>query len=234
MVVVYLICISSQFGFEILQYASLVSRSDWLKFVMLIVCICRDIHSSQQQQQPFNILPLSPFSICNGPRHPLYSAYMLDSPLEQPLSRSSLVFFLVLNPQLHTPCISSPNHHNLFAAHAHTNAACSAAISMPSSTPSLSLSSLLGSLSFSLTPHMHLTILISARWSATTFSFLTGQVSLPCNMLHVDFRQIAGYISKTVKDRQIVSIAWQLARFQLTRRIARSLGDSWASCYILR
>ena len=46
-------------------------------------------------------------------------------------------------------------------------------------TPSLSLSSLLGSLSFSLTPHIHLTILISARWSATTFSFLTGQVSLP-------------------------------------------------------
>jgi len=41
-----------------------------------------------------------------------------------------LVFPLVLNPQLHTPCISSPNHHHLFAAHANTNAACSAAISM--------------------------------------------------------------------------------------------------------
>ena len=53
-----------------------------------------------------------------------------DSPLEQPLSRSSLVVPLVLNPQLHTPCISSPNHHHLFAAHAHANAACSAAISM--------------------------------------------------------------------------------------------------------
>ena len=76
-----------------------------------------------------NVLPLSPFSICNGPRHPLYSAYVLDSPLGQPLSRSSLVFPFVLNPQLHTQCISSPNHH-LFAAHAHTNAACSAAISM--------------------------------------------------------------------------------------------------------
>ena len=36
---------------------------------------------------------------------------------------------LVLNPQLHTPCISSPNHRHLFAAHAHTNAACSATIS---------------------------------------------------------------------------------------------------------
>ena len=62
---------------------------------------------------------LSHFSICNGPWHPLYSAYVLDSPLGQPLSRSSLVFLLVLNPQLHTPFISSPNHHHLFAAHAH-------------------------------------------------------------------------------------------------------------------
>ena len=26
------------------------------------------------------------------------------------------------------------------------------------------------------------------------------------------------------------TVAWQLAIFQLTRRIARSLGDSWASC----
>ena len=76
------------------------------------------------------MLPLSPFSISNGPRHPLYLPYVLDSPLEQPLSRSSLVFPLVLYPRLHTPCISSPNHHHLFAAHAHTNAACSAAISM--------------------------------------------------------------------------------------------------------
>ena len=52
-----------------------------------------------------------------------------------------------------------------------------------SSIPNLSLSSLLGNLSFSLTPHIHLTILISARRSATSFSFLTGQVSLPRNML---------------------------------------------------
>ena len=59
-----------------------------------------------------------------------FSAYVLDCPLEQPLSGSFLVFRLVLNPQLHTPCISSPNHHHLFAAHAHTNADCSAAISM--------------------------------------------------------------------------------------------------------
>ena len=56
-------------------------------------------------------------SICNGPWHPLYSTYVPDSPHVQPLSRSCLVFLLVLNPQLHAPYISSPSHHHLFATH---------------------------------------------------------------------------------------------------------------------
>ena len=55
---------------------------------------------------------------------------MLDSPFRQPLSRSSLVFLLVLDPLLHTPCISSPSHHLLFAAHVQTIAAGSAVIPM--------------------------------------------------------------------------------------------------------
>ena len=110
--------------------------------------------------------PLSSSSIYNDPRHPLCSFYVLDNPLGQSLSRCSLVFLLVLDPELYTPYISSPNHHHLFAAHAHTNTACCAAkpiTNAMSSIPSFSLSSLLGSLSFSLTPHIHLTILISAR-----------------------------------------------------------------------
>ena len=108
---------------------------------------------------------------------------MLDSPFPQPLSRSSLVFLLVLNPLLHTPCISSqsssyfrstcPYHRSLFCCN----------INAVSSIPNFSVGCLLENLSFTLVPHIHLTILISARWSATTFSFLTGQVSLPCNML---------------------------------------------------
>jgi len=52
-----------------------------------------------------------------------------------------------------------------------------------SSNPSLSLNPLLGTLSCSFTPHIHLSILISALWSATSFSFPMGQVSLPCNIL---------------------------------------------------
>jgi len=35
----------------------------------------------------------------------------------------------------------------------------------------------------------------------------------------------------TCRTSSFCTVAWQLARFQLTRRIARSLGDSWASCY---
>jgi len=35
---------------------------------------------------------------------------------------------------------------------------------------------------------------------------------------------------RTCRISSFSTVAWQLARFQLTRRIARSLGDSWASC----
>jgi len=35
---------------------------------------------------------------------------------------------------------------------------------------------------------------------------------------------------RTCRISSFCTVAWQLARFQLTRRIARSLGDSWASC----
>jgi len=78
---------------------------------------------------------------------------MLDSPLIQPLSRSSLVFLLVLDPQLHTPYISSPNHHQSSSSFRSTCSMFCCNTNAMSSIPSLSLSSLLGSLSFSLTPH---------------------------------------------------------------------------------
>ena len=47
----------------------------------------------------------------------------------------------------------------------------------------VSFKSSLGTLPFTLTLHIHLTILISAHFSATWFSLLTGQVSLPCSIL---------------------------------------------------
>ena len=103
---------------------------------------------------------LPPFKY--DPYHPPHSVYVLDSPFRQPLSRSSLV----LDPLLHTPCISSPSHH-LFAAHAHTITAYFSVIPM-SSVPNLSLSARYLEICRSLMPHIHVTIVIISCWSATS------------------------------------------------------------------
>ena len=84
---------------------------------------------------------------------------------------SSFVYLLVWSPPPHIPYISSPNHCLLFAAHAHTIATCFAVVSILYHLFLFSLTSLLGTLSFTLTLHIHLTILISARWSPTSSSF---------------------------------------------------------------
>ena len=80
----------------------------------------------------------------------------------------------------YAPSLSSfrstcPYHCNLFC--------CSTMIM--SSNPSPSLNPFFGTLSCSLMPYIHLTILISAYRSrpTTLFSFLTGQVSILCNTL---------------------------------------------------
>ena len=92
------------------------------------------------------------------------STCLTDCPFPQPLSRSSLVFLLDLDALLRTPCISSPNHRLLFAAHAHTNAACSAVIPMVCHLYLICLSGpYLEICIFNLTPHIHMTILVSTR-----------------------------------------------------------------------
>ena len=90
----------------------------------------------------------------------------------EPSTSYSIHLFIQSVSSFRSTC---PYHHNLFC--------CS--INIISPIPSLSLNSLLGTLSFALTLHIHLTkcVLISARFSATSFSFLTGQVSLPCSIL---------------------------------------------------
>ena len=67
----------------------------------------------------------------------------------EPSTSYSIHFFTQSVSYFHSTC---PYHHNLFC--------CS--INIISSIPSLSLNSLLGTLSFTLTLHIHLTILISA------------------------------------------------------------------------
>ena len=64
-----------------------------------------------------------------------------------------------------------PYHHNLFYC------------STENMSSNLSQLFYLELLSFTLMSHIHLTILISARWCVMSFSFLTGQILLPCNTL---------------------------------------------------
>jgi len=103
-------------------------------------------------------------SFCTTSLHVLFG---LPLGLE-PSTSYSIHFFT--QSSLRNTC---PYHRKLFC--------CS--INIISSIPSISLNSLVGTLSFILTLHIYLTILISACWSATSFSFLTGQVSLPCSIL---------------------------------------------------
>jgi len=105
---------------------------------------------------------------------------MLDSLLHN-LSPSLLWFtswsgtlHFILHTFLHPIIVFFLQHHcNLFCR----------STEIMSSNPSLSLNPLLGTLFCGLMPHIHLTILVSACWNATSFSFLTSQISLPCNVL---------------------------------------------------
>jgi len=114
--------------------------------------------------------PLSASSIYHDPWHSPCSVYMPDSLFS---TISFQVFFglpLAWHPPLHTPYISSPNQSSFCSTCPyHCNLFCCSAEIM-SSNPSLSLNSILGTLSCSLMPHIHLTIPIS-----DSFSFLTAR-----------------------------------------------------------
>jgi len=78
-----------------------------------IKCVCACVWASTRRNihpltTPILIIrhPLSTSSIYYDPQHPPCSVYVLDSPFPQPISRSSSVFLLVVDPLLHTPYIS--------------------------------------------------------------------------------------------------------------------------------
>ena len=145
---------------------------------------------------------LSASSIYYDPRHPPWSIYVLDSRFPQSVSKFSLVYLLVWHPPLHTPYISSSNRCLLFATYAQTIAHCFAVASRLCHLILVSLHSLLGTLSFSLTPHIHLTILVSDHWSTTSFSFLKGHVSLPRSiLLHT---QLLHNLPLTINDTSLL------------------------------
>ena len=105
--------------------------------------------------------PLSALSICCDPWHHPCSIYVPDSLFAPPSVQVLFDYLLVWHPSLRTPYISSPNRCLLFATHAHTIATCFAAVPrLYLLIPSLSQPFTWNS---TLTPHIHLTILISAR-----------------------------------------------------------------------
>ena len=77
-----------------------------------------------------NLHPLTPIVVINYPLsassiyYDTCLIYVPGSLFAQSLSKFSLVYLLAWHPRLHTPYISLPNHCLLFAAHAHTVAAC--------------------------------------------------------------------------------------------------------------
>jgi len=105
------------------------------------------------------IQSLSVSSIYHNPEHPPCSNYVVDNLFAQPLSMSSLVYLFVWSPPPHIPYISSPNHLSSFRSTCpyHRNLFC-CSINITSSIASLSLNSLLGTLSFALTLHIHLAV----------------------------------------------------------------------------
>ena len=133
-----------------------------------IVVINRPISASSIYYNPWH--PLCSITCLTVFFHNLSPSFLWSTLGLAPSTSYSIHFFTQSLSAFRNTCTY---HHNLFR--------CSTEIM--SSNASLSLYPLLGILSCSFTPHIHLTILISARWSATSFSFLTGQVSLPCNIL---------------------------------------------------
>ena len=71
------------------------------------------------------------------------------------------------------------------------------------------------------------------QWKATrsrhgwVHMFITNCLQLNLQLHNID-------LVRTCRTSSFCTVAWRLARFQLTRRIARSLGDSWAFCQYIR
>ena len=147
--------------------------------------------------QKKNIHSLTPILIIN---HPWSASFIYCDPWHPPCSIYVLTVFLhylcpnplwstswfgtlhfILHTFLHLSlsflCSTCPYHHNLFC--------CSSEIT--SSNPSLSLNSLLGTLSFTLMPHIHLTILISA--CATSLSYRPRLTSMQQTTSHISAAQ---------------------------------------------
>ena len=106
-----------------------------------------------------------------------------DNLFPWPHSKFSLACLYVLYLPLQNPGIFFTQSFSSFRKTCpyHLNLCLCITVTKPS-IPSLPFNSLLENLSVVLMPHIHLIILISARWSVNSFSFFTGHISLPCNI----------------------------------------------------
>ena len=60
-----------------------------------------------------------------------------------------------------------------------------------------------------------------------------GRIMVQCRLPRLNLQLHTIDLVRTCCISSFCTAAWQLARFQLTRCIARSLGNSWASCTFL-
>ena len=133
--------------------------------LIIFLYLPRTIASSSQTIASSLLNPRTWQSLCTTSNHVLFGL-----PLGLELTTSySIHFFTQSLSSFRNTC---PYHRNLFC--------CSSDVM--STIPSLSLNSLFETLSFNYMPHIHLTILISALWSAISFSFFLLFFSWLCVM----------------------------------------------------
>jgi len=74
----------------------------------------------------------------------------------------------------------------------------------------------------------------SELWRFTTIVYRTDRQALSTARFCRTGQLATAYTwFRTCRTTSFCTVAWQLARFQLTWRITWSLGDSWASCWLV-
>jgi len=113
---------------------------------------------------------------------------------------SSLAYLWFWSPPLHTPYISSPSHYPPFVKHVHTIVTCFAVVrDHVHYSYSLSVNSFFETLSFNLTPRIHLIILIS-------WAIVWHCLCVPVFAILVELRLVTDRHTQTYTQTQCHSI----------------------------
>ena len=134
--------------------------------VVVVVVVSGKVGNGPLNNNNYHLRPLSRTTLVSRyqkkhlPTHHPDHHTVFVSFFHLPRSIASSLFIVTHPPDI--PYISSPSHSSRTIMPMHCNLFC-CSINIISSIPSLSLNSLLGTLSITLTLHIHLTILVSAR-----------------------------------------------------------------------